>query len=152
MLDALQGEAPQMMDHNLALTLGAVLSLIAALAHLWCIHQGPAGYRLLGAGERMVRAAEKGRKSPALITLFIAAVLTVWAAYALSGAGVIGALPLLRPGLCLITLVYLLRGILGPVLLRNTGRTTRFIVVSLLICTVYGLVHLLGIIQVWNRI
>ncbi|OLS60767.1 hypothetical protein [Pseudomonas putida] len=141
-----------MTDHNLPLIFAATLSLLAALAHLWCIQQGPAGYRLLGAGERMVRAAEKGRKLPTLITLFIAAVLTVWAAYALSGAGVIGPLPLLRPALCLITLVYLLRGILGPVLLRNTGRTGRFIAVSSLICTGYGLVHLLGLVQVWNRI
>lgn len=141
-----------MTDHNLPLIFAATLSLLAALAHLWCIHQGPAGYRLLGAGERMVRAAEKGRKFPTLITLFIAAVLTVWAAYALAGAGVIGPLPLLRPALCLITSVYLLRGILGPVILRNTGRTSRFITVSSLICTGYGLVHLLGLVQVWSRI
>lgn len=141
-----------MTDHNPTLIFAAALSLLAALAHLWCIHQGPSGYRLLGAGERMVRAAEKGRKFPTLITLFIAAMLTVWASYALSGARVIGPLPLLRPALCLITLVYLLRGILGPLLLRHTGHSMRFITVSSLICTGYGLVHLLGLAQVWNRI
>lgn len=141
-----------MMDYNLALLVGALLSLLAALMHLWCIAAGPAAYRLLGAGERMVRAAEKGKRLPTLITLGIALVLVIWAAYALSGAGVIGALPLLRPALCGITLVYLLRGFLGPVLLRGTGRTTRFIVVSSLVCAGYGLVHLAGLIQVWGRL
>lgn len=141
-----------MTEHNLALTIAAALSLLAALAHLWCIYVGPAGYRLLGAGEGMVRGAEKGKAFPMLITLFIAAVLTVWAAYALSGAGVIGRLPLLLPALCVITLVYLVRGLLGPVLLRNTGHTRRFVVVSSLICSGYGVVHLVGLMQVWGRI
>ena len=100
----------------------------------------------------MARGAEKGHLFPTLITLAIAAVLSAWAAYALSGAGVIGPLPLLRPALCLITLVYLLRGLLGPVLLRNTGHTRRFVVVSSLICSVYGAVHLAGLVQVWGRI
>jgi len=141
-----------MTDHNLALTIAAALSLLAALAHLWCIYVGPAGYRLLGAGERMVRGAEKGKAFPTLITLFIAAVLTVWAAYALSGAGVIGRLPLLLPALCVITLVYLARGFLGPLILRKTGHTRRFVVVSSLICSGYGVVHLVGLVQVWGRI
>lgn len=141
-----------MMDYNLALLLGALLSLLAALAHLWCIAVGPAGYRLMGAGERMARAAEQGRRFPTLITLGIALVLAIWAAYALSGAGLIGPLPLLRAGLCAITAVYLLRGFAGPLLLRNTGHSRRFIVVSSLICAGYGLVHLLGLVQVWERL
>ncbi|MEE1924766.1 hypothetical protein V0R50_24405 [Pseudomonas sp. 148P] len=140
------------MDYNLALLLGAVLSLLAAVMHLWCIAVGPAGYRWMGAGERMVRAAEKGKRFPTLITLAIALVLVIWAAYALSGAGVIGPLPLLRPALCVITLVYLLRGFAGPLMLRNTGRSTGFIVVSSVICAGYGLVHLAGLIQVWDRL
>lgn len=141
-----------MMEYNLALLVGALLSLLAALAHLWCIAVGPAGYRLMGAGERMVRAAEKGRRLPTVITLGIALVLAVWAAYALSGAGLIGPLPLLRAGLSLITAVYLLRGFAGPLLLRKTGHSRRFVVVSSLICAGYGLVHLLGLVQVWNRL
>ncbi|MDR0281317.1 MAG: hypothetical protein LBJ37_25925 [Paucimonas sp.] len=140
------------MDYNLALLLGAVLSLLAAVMHLWCIAVGPAGYRLMGAGERMVRAAEKGRRLPTVITLGIALVLAVWAVYALSGAGLIDPLPLLRPALCIITLVYLLRGFGGPLILRNTGHTRRFVAVSSVICAVYGLLHLVGLMQVWDRL
>ena len=78
--------------------------------------------------------------------------VAAWSAYALSGAGVIDPLPLLRPALCVITLVYLLRGLLGPFVLAGTGRSTRFIMISSGICVVYGLVHLVGLAQVWNTL
>lgn len=82
----------------------------------------------------------------------IALVLGAWAAYALSAAGVIEPLPLLRPALCAITLVYLLRGLLGPFTLVGTGRSVRFVVVSSVVCLVYGLVHLFGLVQVWGSL
>lgn len=93
---------------------------------------------MFGAGERMAVAAEKGRWYPGLITAAIACVLLAWSAYALSAAGAIGRLPLLLPAICLITLVYPVRGLLGPLLLAGTGRSRRFIVVSSLICTGFG--------------
>lgn len=139
-------------EHNLPLIIAAALSLLAAMLHLGVIIAGPAGYRLAGAGERFVRAAEKGYRFPAIVTLGIALVLTSWAAYALSGAGVIGALPLLRPALCVITLVYLFRGLAGPFLLLNEGRSLRFVMISSAICTGFGLVHAIGLMQVWAQI
>ncbi|MCB2253026.1 hypothetical protein KTQ74_14055 [Pseudomonas chlororaphis] len=139
-------------EYNMALLVGAGLSLLAALMHVGVIMVGPSWYRLFGAGERFVRAAQAGRWFPAVVTAGIALVLTAWAAYALSAAGVIEPLPLLRPALIAITLVYLLRGLLGPLALAGTGRSTRFIVVSSAICLVYGLVHLLGLVQVWGTL
>lgn len=139
-------------QYNMALLVGAGLSLLAALMHVGVIMVGPSWYRLFGAGERFVRAAQAGRWFPALVTAGIALVLTAWAAYALSAAGVIEPLPLLRPALCAITLVYLLRGLLGPLALAGTGRSRRFIVVSSAICLAYGLVHLLGLVQVWGTL
>ena len=136
--------------YNLALIVGSGLSTIAALLHLGIILVGPRWYRLFGAGDRFVQAAEAGRLFPTVVTIGIALVLFTWAAYALSGAGVIEQLPLLRPILCAITLVYLLRALLGPRLLAGTGRSRRFIVVSSVICLGYGLVHLLGLIQRWE--
>ncbi|AZD31678.1 hypothetical protein [Pseudomonas chlororaphis] len=138
--------------YNMALVIGAGLSLLAALMHVGVIMVGPSWYRLFGAGERFVRAAQAGRWFPAVVTAGIALVLAAWAAYALSAAGVIGPLPLLRPALIAITLVYLLRGLLGPVALAGTGRSRRFIFVSSTICLVYGLVHLLGLVQVWGSL
>lgn len=77
--------------------------------------------------------------------------LFIWSLYALSGAGLIAPLPLLRPALFIITFIYLLRGVAGPFALRDTGRSQRFIVVSSLICLGFGLVHLLGMTQRWGR-
>ncbi|MDR2307977.1 MAG: hypothetical protein LBE53_12385 [Paucimonas sp.] len=141
------------MEHyNSALVLAALLSAVAAALHLGIIAGGARWYRFFGAGERFATAAEQGRWFPALVTLGIAAVLFVWAAYALSGAGMIEPLPLLRLGLIAITLVYLVRGTIGAFLLVGTGRSNRFIVVSSIICLGYGLVHLVGVIQMWDRL
>lgn len=140
-----------MADHyNLALIIAAALSALAAALHVGTIIAGPSWYRLFGAGERFVRAAESGKRFPAVVTAGIAWVLLSWAAYALSGAQVIGPLPLLRPALCAITLVYLLRGVAGPFVLAGTGRSQRFIVISSLVCLGFGLVHLLGLVQMWD--
>ncbi|MGF0237195.1 hypothetical protein ACQR3P_30460 [Rhodococcus sp. IEGM1300] len=138
--------------YNTALVIGAGLSLLAALMHVGVIMKGPSWYHLFGAGERFVRAAQAGRKFPAVVTMGIALVLGAWSAYALSGAGVIDPLPLLRPALCVITLVYLLRGLLGPFVLAGTGRSVRFIMISSAICLMFGLVHLFGVVQVWGRL
>ena len=139
-------------EYNTALLIGAGLSLLAALMHVAVIMVGPSWYHLFGAGERFVRAAKAGRRFPAVITAGIALVLAAWSAYALSGAGVIEPLPLLRPALCAITLIYLLRGLLGPFTLPGTGRSIRFIMISSAVCLLYGLVHLFGLVHVWGRL
>ncbi|MCH4225717.1 MAG: hypothetical protein LKF64_12030, partial [Alcaligenes faecalis] len=139
-------------EYNLMLVIGAGLSLIAALLHVGVIIVGPSWYQLFGAGDRFVRAAQAGRWFPAVFTAGIALVLAVWAAYALSAAGVIERLPLVRPALIGITSIYLLRGLLGPLALAGTGRSRRFIMISSAICLVYGLVHLFGLVQVWGSL
>jgi hypothetical protein len=135
---------------NLPLAIGAALSAIAALLHLGIIAGGPAWYRFFGAGEGLARAAAQRKWYPALITLGIAAVLGVWSAYALAGAGLIGTLPLLKTALVAITAAYIVRG-LGylPLVLAKGGRITPFVVWSSLICLAYGLVHLMGLMQRW---
>lgn len=138
--------------YNIALVIAAALSLLAALMHVGVIIRGPSWYHLFGAGDRFVRAAKAGRWFPAVVTAGIALVLVAWAAYALSGAGVFDHLPLLRPALCVITLVYLLRGMLGPLLLAGTGRSTRFILISSAVCLIFGGVHLFGLVQVWGSL
>ena len=135
---------------NVPLAAGALLSAIAALLHLGIIAGGPAWYRFFGAGERLARAAEQGRRYPDVITLGIAAVLFTWSAYALAGAGVIGPLPLMKAALVAITAVYLVRGVaFAPLVLAKGGRVTPFVVWSSLICCWYGLVHLVGLVQRW---
>jgi hypothetical protein len=137
---------------NTALIVGAVLSAIAAALHLGIIAGGPAWYRFFGAGERFASAAAAGRWYPGFVTLGIAAVLAGWSAYALSGAGVIAPLPLLKMALVAITAVYLCRGLVLLPLLARRDKLTPFVVWSSLICLGFGLVHLLGLVQVWDGI
>jgi hypothetical protein len=137
---------------NILLSLGAILSALAAAAHICIIIGGAAWYRFFGAGEQFAVATEQGKIYPAVVTFGIATVLAVWSAYALSGAGWLLGLPFLKIVLCVITGVYLLRGLGGFAMLGvKSPYTKRFIVVSSLICLVFGIVHLLGLIQVWGK-
>lgn len=135
---------------SLYLIVGAALSAIAALLHLATIAFGASWYRFLGAGERMAQMASAGRLYPTVVTLAIAALLLVWSLYALSGAGVIGRLPFLRPALCAITGIYLLRAVAFLPLMRLIpGNSLRFWLVSSAICLVFGVVHLIGVRLAW---
>lgn len=136
-----------------ALVLGAALSAAAAIAHVACVLIGAPAYRFMGAGEKMARAAEAGKVLPTVFTLGIAAVLLIWAAYALSGAGVIARLPFTKVALLGITAVYLGRALCFP-LLRPMfpENSTTFWLVSSGICLVIGLVHLYGLIARWDAI
>jgi hypothetical protein len=135
------------------LIVGGVLSAIAALAHLAVIAGGPDWYRFFGAGEGMARAAARGELRPALITVGIAAILFVWAAYAFSGAGLLPRLPLLRTGLVAISAVYLVRG-LAPVaiLLLRPALMSPFWWWSSAIVLIYGLAYAIGTHAVWPRL
>ena len=130
---------------------GGALSAGAAVLHLAVIAGGPAWYRFFGAGEGMARAAERGSPRPAVITLGIATVLAIWAAYAFSGAGLLPRLPLLRAGLLVITAIYLARGsILFPMLLMRPRRVDAFLVWSSLIVLVYGGLYAIGTWRAWE--
>ncbi|HEY0372297.1 MAG TPA: hypothetical protein VGD79_09865 [Thermoanaerobaculia bacterium] len=113
---------------------------------------GPAWYRFFGAGERMAQFAARGAVYPTIVTAGIAAILGVWALYALSGAGIVRRLPLLRFALVLIAAIYLGRGILGlPLVLlmqdpyaQELRRRPVFMVVSSVICVLLGLCYAMG--------
>jgi len=133
----------------------ATLDAIAALLHLGCIAIGAPWYRFFGAGERMAQSAESGSAHPALVTTAIATVLLLWSGYALSGAGVIRRLPLLRTALCAITGVYLLRGLVGLSLAfmhDALGRSATFWFWSSTVCLAFGLVHLIGLRATWPQL
>ena len=135
---------------NLWLIAGGVLSAAAAILHLAIIVGGPDWYRFFGAGERMARMAEQGAWTPALITVGIAGMLAVWAAYAFSGAGVIQRLPLIRTALVLISAVYLLRGlVLVPALMMRPDLVDAFALWSSLIVLAYGVAYAVGTWTAW---
>ena len=132
------------------LTAAAALSAAAALLHLGVIAGGADWYRFFGAGEGMARMAERGSARPVLITLGIAAVLAVWSAYALAGAGRIRRLPLMRTALVAISAVYLMRGlVLVPVLAKHGSAVDRFTLWSSLIVLCFGIVYAVGTFRAW---
>jgi len=144
------------MHMNRWLLLAGILSACASLLHVGVIAGGPSWYRFFGAGEPMVRMAERGDPAAALITAGIAGVLALWAAYAFSGAGLIPQLPLLRTGLIAISAIYLARGLLlGPAILLNpqgAAGVTPFVWWSSLIVLAYGLVYAIGTWTAWSSL
>lgn len=134
------------------LLLAALLSAIAALAHVGVILGGASWYRFFGAGEGMATLAARGSCYPALITLGIALVLATWSAYAASAAGLLPALPLLKPVLVAVTSIYLLRGVGGFFLAAFApgGNTPAFWVGSSVLCLGIGLVHVAGLSKQWS--
>lgn len=142
----LQAKPVAPLSPNRFLLAGAILSALAAIAHLGCIVFGAPWYRFLGAGERMAQMDLAGHWYPTVASLVIAGVLFTWSAYALSGAGLIRRLPLLRPVLYTITGIYLLRGV-GFYFLMPwfPGNSTMFWAVSSGICLGMGVIHLVGL-------
>ena len=133
------------------LIVGVWLSVLAAILHVACIVGGPDWYRFLGAGEGMARAAARGDWYPTLITLAIAAILSIWAAYAFSAAGALPRLPMLRPTLVIITAIYLLRALIFlPFHLWRPQHTDSFAIWSSLIVLVYGTAYAVGTFKAWH--
>ena len=132
---------------------GGMLSAAAALAHLGVILGGGPWYRFFGAGERMARLAEAGSPRPRVITLGIACVLGAWAAYGFAGAGLIPRLPLMRPALVAISVVYLARGLApAPALLVIRRHVGWFWIWSSLIVLIFGLTYGIGTWRAWAQL
>ena len=143
---------------NIFLLAGAGLSLIASLLHIAIVFGGPEWYRFFGAGEEMARLAEQGSVHPIIVTLFIALVLAIWSGYALSGAGMIRRLPLLKIALVVISAVYFLRGAGGLIMLpflsdadyQVMGQSDSFMWISSLICLLFAFCYIQGTRQFWR--
>jgi len=143
------------MNNKLLVTAG-ISSFIASVLHVAVIIGGPGWYRFFGAGEQMATLAEQGSIAPTLMTLVIAIVLFAWGLYAFSGAGIIRRLPFLKFCLVAITIVYLVRGLIGiavsfipssfPVQELGFG----FMFSSSLVCTLFGMAYLVGVFNGWS--
>lgn len=136
--------------------LPAAFNAAVGVLHLAIVLGGPAWYRVFGAGDGMADMAELGAWEPALLTLGSATVFTVWCCFALSAAGVLRRFWLLRPALCTITLIFLVRGLAGlaaPLFYNHPAMALEgmgFWIWSSLICVVIGLVHLNALVDTWD--
>jgi len=131
-----------------------ILSGIGAAMHLGCIVGGPSWYRFFGAGERMARLSEQGSPEPAIVAAVIAIIVGIWSAYALSGAGLLPRLPLLRPALVLISAIYLIRAAALPIMLVYLvpGRSAEFLIWSSVTVLIFGIVYAVGTWTAWSRL
>jgi len=105
----------------------------------------PQWYRCFGADE-LVQLHEQGSPFTVLVTSGLALMFAAWRAYALSGAGVIRQLPLLRTVLISVGVIYVLRGLLLPselLKVLQSGYPVRFVVFSTG-SLVTGLLYLVG--------
>jgi hypothetical protein len=135
------------------LIVGGCLSLAAALLHLAVIAGGGEWYRFFGAGEAMARMAEAGHWYPTAVTIVIALLLAIWAAYAFAGAGLIPRLPLMRLALIVISSIYLLRGlVLIPIAIFEPKALNPFNIWSSMIVLVYGILYAVGTWQAWQAL
>ncbi|MGV8894724.1 MAG: hypothetical protein ACOH2K_17670 [Burkholderiaceae bacterium] len=138
------------------LIIAGSFNLLAAALHIGVVIGGSSWYRFFGAGESMALMAEKGLMKPTVITLGIAIVLIVWAAYAWSGAGLLPNMPFIKLALSAITAIYLIRGLGGLIAPFATNHpqikqnSIAFWVWSSAICLVVGVFHLIGLIAIWK--
>lgn len=144
------------MQRNTYLTSAAVSCFAASIAHIAIVIGGPDWYRFFGAGEEMAQMAARGEAYPVVVTLMIATALSVWGLYALSGAGLLGRLPLLKFSLIVIAFIFCARGLAGllvPLVSRDpyvVAMGTSFWVVSSIICLLIGGLYVVGLHKGWR--
>lgn len=95
----------------LALTIGAMISIATALAHLSCIFLGPACYKAQLAPPKIVQSAVDGTLLAPMGNLLVSSLFVACGLFALSGAGLIKRLPLQNLALITISGICILRGL-----------------------------------------
>ena len=138
---------------NIFLVFAGILSFIAVALHIGCIIFGSSWYRFFGAGEQMVTLYERGSVKPTVITSVIVLILSIWAFYAFSAAGLVGKLPFTRTALIVITFIYFSRGFVGLLFINDPiGRSPKFWLWSSIICLLFGAIHFIGLQQQWSSL
>ncbi|MGD8456592.1 MAG: hypothetical protein PVF83_09430 [Anaerolineales bacterium] len=132
---------------NYFILIGAVLTTLIAILHIILVFK-PALFRYISGGVEsdLADMAIGGSNQTRLMTIGLAVIFAVWAIYGFSGAGLIGQLPLLRAGLILIGVIYVLRALAMPTeinMVMNQGYPVQFVVFSA-ISLVTGLFYLVG--------
>lgn len=136
--------------------LASLLTSAAAILHIAIIVGGPDWYRASGAGNELALMAESGSAYPAFLGSVLTLIFLGWAIYALSGAGIIIRLPLLKTALILITIVCVVRGLYGffvPVFIKTeyvASLGVEFWVFSSIVWLSIGLSYLHGVINNWS--
>jgi len=130
---------------KLMLLSAAAIAIITALSHSACIFLGPQCYAFQLAPEVIVQSAEQGTWLAPVGTLIASFIFLLFAAYAMSAAGVIRRLPIQTGVVYTIAGLCLVRGVLGIQLwIRRPELLTDFAVFSNWVWFAAGLCYLVG--------
>ena len=135
---------------NMWLFMAAILTFLMAILHICMLVGGPDWYRLFGAGEQMVLLVEYGHWYPTVLTLCVIAILFIWSIFGLSGSGVLPPLLFYKPVLCMITAVFLTRGLcFYPPFHFVDGLSYTFWMWSSLVSLLIGITYLNGLMELF---
>ncbi len=141
------------MKINYNLMIAGVLTIIVGVLYLAVIVGGPDWYRLFGLGELAASQVEQGQFKPQALTFVLAITLITWGCYAFSGAGFLKRLPLLKPSLVWITIIFLIRGVaFVPAYIFNPESVDNLIIVSSFLCLTFSITYAMGLREVWARL
>ncbi len=129
---------------KIIMLMAGLLSLLVAILHIIIVFIGAEGYRFFGAGEQMAKMAEQGSWIPAIVTLAIAVVFAIWAAYAFASAGLVAKMPLQKTALVAISAIYIIRALAVLALVIKPELATSFNIWSSLTSLLIGLFYAFG--------
>ena len=143
------------MDKKL-LIVSVIICFIIAILHIIIVYLGSDAYVYFGAGNEMARMDSEGSLFPMISTLFIATVFGLFGFYGLSGARVIGKLPLIKTMLLIISSLFSLRGLLFfiqlfQMIFSNSNEPVRFLFFSLF-ALITGIMFSIGTYLVWRKL
>ena len=137
---------------NITLVVAAVLTLLLALIQVAKILGGLPVYRRFGVDETLIQMTEAGSSTPTMLFGVFALLLFILACYALSGAGVVRKLPMLRSVLMVVGLGYLFAGIAPWIIDTAQPPDQAMPYLSSGFYIITGLLHIIGTILAWEDI
>ncbi len=127
------------------LVIAALIMGFTAIAHLSCIYFGPQCYSAQMAPPVIVESAKAKTLLAPLGTIFVSSIFLVLSAYALSGAGIVRKLPLLKLIVYGVGTLCIIRGILPIQLwLRHQEKVSEFVLVVGVAWLIVGLCFIVG--------
>lgn len=143
------------MSSKLPLDLAAIFMFVGALFHIVCLFGGADWLLFTGAPPEFAESYRAGNLEPLIWTVAIALMLTIWGFYAMSGAGRIRRLPLLKTAFGIIAALMTARGLIGLALLIfsdwpwDTAMGKFHAAASIMIFGV-GLFYIYGLVHRWK--
>ncbi len=127
------------------LILAAFIAMGTAVAHMSCIYFGPECYSVQMAPPQIVESAINGTILAPIGAVFVSALFVALGLYALSGAGIIRKLPLLKFAMYALATLCIIRGILPLQLwLRQPDKISDIVFYAGIVWLVTGLLFLFG--------